>query len=214
MRALVTGHLGFVGTHLCRCLADRGHEVTGIDLKQGQDVRTCLLPQRVDRVFHLAAQTDAQSRDAKHDASVNVLGAVRFFSEYGDRLVYASSSMVRYPVTPYAISKRAAEDYARFFGCAVVRLCNLFGEGGHSAVDKFREDDVLTVRGTGQQLRTYAPVSEAVDALVNAEAGSLYVLAGMDCRVIDLVKLYDKPVRWVPASPMDVLDGRQVPDGQ
>jgi nucleoside-diphosphate-sugar epimerase len=62
VRALVTGHLGFVGQHLVRRLEQRRVEVIGIDLKDGADVNDCDLPV-ADRVFHLAAQTDAQSKD-------------------------------------------------------------------------------------------------------------------------------------------------------
>jgi nucleoside-diphosphate-sugar epimerase len=69
---------------------------------------------------------------------------------------------VNYPLTPYAISKRAAEDYALFYGAAVVRFCNLYGAGGHGAIDRFRDGDRIEIRGSGEQLRTYAPVEDAV----------------------------------------------------
>jgi nucleoside-diphosphate-sugar epimerase len=44
VRALVTGHLGFVGQHLVRRLEQRRVEVIGIDLKDGADVNDCDLP--------------------------------------------------------------------------------------------------------------------------------------------------------------------------
>src|SRR4051794_27143337 len=127
MRALVTGHAGFVGIHLCKELVRRGYGVMGIDLKYGADIVTCELPD-ADRVFHLAAQTDAQCEDVGKDAAVNIVGSIRVFERYRDKAVFASLSMVMYPVTPYAISKGAAEDYARYYGAAVVRFCNLYGE--------------------------------------------------------------------------------------
>lgn len=39
MRALVTGHLGFVGRHMMRALRERGYECTGLDIARGWDCR-------------------------------------------------------------------------------------------------------------------------------------------------------------------------------
>lgn len=209
MRVLVTGHRGFVGTHLRRALAGSGAEVLGIDLKEDQDILSANLPE-VDRVYHLAAQTDAQAMDAGADASVNIMGSLRIFERYRGKVVFASSSMVNYPITPYAISKRAGEDYARFYGCAVVRFCNLYGEGGHSVADKFREASVLNVYGTGQQLRTYAPVSAAVAAMLSVKPGELHVLQGQDLTVNDVAAMFPrKPVNRLPAKPLDLIHAPQ-----
>lgn len=74
----------------------------------------------------------------------------------------------------------------------------------------FANDDVITIRGDGNQVRTYAPVSEAVSALLNAKPGELHILKGRDMTVKEVAALYPgKPVSYVPASPADILDGRQ-----
>src|SRR5690349_2024571 len=99
MRIIVAGSAGFVGGHLYKAMADGSDDIIGIDLKDGNDILTADLPD-ADRVFHLAAQTDAQSNDAISDARTNVLGTVRLLEKYGNRLVYASSCAVNYPVTP------------------------------------------------------------------------------------------------------------------
>lgn len=212
-KALVTGHLGFVGKHLCNVLKANGHEVTGIDLIDGGNICLAYLPQ-VDWVFHLAAQTNAQSRDAYWDASTNVTGSIRIFEYYRDKVVFSSSSMVNYPVSPYAISKRAAEDYARYFGCAVVRFCNLYGPGGHSVIDKFRKAKRLTIYGTGEQVRTYAPVSDAIVALLDGKPGQTSILPGEDYTVNEIAERFShKPVDYEPAKPLDPLDARQIYPG-
>jgi nucleoside-diphosphate-sugar epimerase len=210
MRALVTGHLGFVGTHLCRELVKRGCKVIGIDLKNGADIVSCDLPD-AEKVFHLAGQTDAQCEDVGKDAAVNIAGSIRVFERYRDKAVFASSSMVMYPVAPYAISKGAAEDYARYYGAAVVRFCNLYGEGGHSVIDRFREADALTVYGTGEQLRTYEHVDVAVQALINARPGKTTILPGDDYTVNEIAAMFPgKPVSRGTGRHLDLIDARQI----
>lgn len=210
MKVLVTGHLGFVGTHLCRALRERGDEVVGIDLKEGNDIVNCDLP-NVDKVYHLAAQTNAQSLDAFTDALVNIAGSIRIFQRYGKHVVFASTSMVNYPYSPYAISKKTCEDYARFFGVGIVRFCNLYGEGGHCVIDKFRASERITVYGEGDQLRTYAPVEEAIDALLRCQwGGHVDVLPGKDYTVLEIASWFSgKPVDWLEPRELDIRDAVQ-----
>ena len=37
-RCLVTGHMGFIGTELFLKLKQLGHDVMGVDLKEGNDI--------------------------------------------------------------------------------------------------------------------------------------------------------------------------------
>jgi nucleoside-diphosphate-sugar epimerase len=206
--SLVTGHLGFVGKHLCRVLRERGDVVLGLDLKEGNDILHCRLP-NADIVFHLAAQTDAKSENAYADAMTNVMGSLRVFERYHEKCVFASSSMAHYPVTPYAISKRACEYYARIYSVRSIRFCNLFGDGSHSVIDKFRKAKRLTIYGDGYQLRTYAPVEKAVEALLLPYYRGC--LPGEDLTVNEIAARYpDKPIDRLPAKPNDVLFGAQI----
>ncbi len=210
MKTLVTGHRGFVGLHLCNELRMMGHDVFGLDKVDGNDIRYCELPD-ADRVFHLAAQTDAQNPDAISDAATNIHGLLRVLDKYRDRVVFASSSMVNYPVTPYAISKRAGEEYVKTYGGAVVRFCNLYGPGGHSAMDRFREDEVISIRGDGSQLRTYAHIHAAVYYLVTAKPGSFRILPGAEMTVAQIADLFpDKRRKYLPNKLTDIKDGRQI----
>lgn len=201
---LVTGHLGFVGQHLVRAF---DHSYVGIDLKDGEDLLDCDLPDNVARVYHLAAQTNAQFADSYCDAEVNVLGTLRLLEKYGERVVLASTSMVNYPMCPYAISKRAAEDYARYYHAAIVRFPNLYGEGGHSVVDRFDTADVIEIRGSGEQRRTYAHVSEAVRALLGATPGVTTIVSGATLTVNQVARQHpNKPRIHVPASAIDLSE--------
>ena len=55
MKILVTGHRGYIGSHLYNQLLASGYDVSGIDLKEGNDILYCLPDENFDCVFHLAA---------------------------------------------------------------------------------------------------------------------------------------------------------------
>jgi nucleoside-diphosphate-sugar epimerase len=57
MKTLITGHRGFVGTQFWRVLDDAGHDLTGIDIVEGNDARDFFRTNdtRFDLVIHLAA---------------------------------------------------------------------------------------------------------------------------------------------------------------
>lgn len=186
MKILVTGHRGFIGTHLTAMLKRDGHDVMGIDLRENGDIRFAALPS-VDAVFHLAAQTDAMNDNARADADVNIMGTLRILERYRHKVVFASSSMVNYASTPYAISKLAGEKYALFHEATVVRLPNIYGAGGHSCIDKFRDGDVMVIFGDGEQVRTYAPVEAACAAFWEyVGAGGIHIVPGRNMTVNEI----------------------------
>jgi UDP-glucose 4-epimerase len=212
MTVLVTGHRGFVGRHLIEELTGRGVSWMGYDVKDGQDIETCLLPDadQIDRIYHLAAQTDAYCLDARHDARTNILATLRLLRIFGgSKVVFASTSMVNYPETPYAISKQAAEHYVRLDGGAIVRFCNLYGEGGHSVIDRFMAEDVCTIYGSGEQRRTYAHVSTAVNALLAARPGKISVVWGRERTVNEIANETGKPIVRAAARKFDLMDATQ-----
>ena len=50
-KCLVTGHKGYIGSEVFKALKDMGHEVIGIDLKDGNDILEKLKP-FADGTFH------------------------------------------------------------------------------------------------------------------------------------------------------------------
>lgn len=212
MKILITGHLGFIGKHIANRLKKEGHKLYGIDVKFDimSNILTAKLPE-VDKVIHLAAQTDAFFKDAYKDAETNVMGTIRLMENYREKLVFISSGMVNYPQSPYAISKKCGELYAKFFGCSVVRLTNIYGEGGHSCWDKFREAETMLIYGSGEQKRTYASVESACDLIIKAmQEGGFHILQGEEKTVNELASMFDKPRKNLPARDLDLLDARQI----
>lgn len=208
---IVTGSCGFIGRHLCRALRDQGEYVYEIDLFNGHDINNCELPEDdVDRVYHLAAQTNAYSRATSSDAYTNIMGSIRIFEHYRNRVVFTSTAMVNYPVNPYAISKRVCEDYARYFGVAIVRLPNVYGPGGHSLIDVCCAQKYVPVYGTGEQRRTYRHVDDVVQILLEAKPGNVEVVSGENLSVNQVVSMFHRSKIAMEAREGDLLSAIQL----
>ncbi|MFE3455035.1 NAD-dependent epimerase/dehydratase family protein [Nonomuraea sp. NPDC059194] len=130
MKVLLTGSAGFIGSHVAEVLAEAGHEVVGLDLRSGADVRDGAAVDRllpgVAAVVHQAAKVGlgVDVADLPAYASVNVYGTavlLAAMARHGVGRLVLASSMVVYgegaydcaehgPVRPAA---RAEEDLAR-----------------------------------------------------------------------------------------------------
>ncbi|WP_431925795.1 NAD-dependent epimerase/dehydratase family protein [Nonomuraea jabiensis] len=103
-KVLVTGAAGFIGSHVVEALEASGHEVAGLDLRSGDDVRDTTVLDRLlpgaDVVVHQAAKVGlgVNVADLPDYASVNVYGTavlLAAMAEHGvGRLVLASSMVV------------------------------------------------------------------------------------------------------------------------
>jgi UDP-glucuronate 4-epimerase len=117
MKIVVTGHAGFIGRHLYQHLISQGHEVIGLDIKTGNDIRTCTLPE-ADVVIHLAARAGVRASIKMPDDYWidNVDATHRLFDHYsrtGTYIMYASSSSAkRWWLNPYATTKKVVEQLA------------------------------------------------------------------------------------------------------
>ena len=155
MRYLITGGLGFLGSHLCDALITAGHEVLGVDscvigcarnVKQlgnhprfRLEVRDVCTPfdfGKVDGIYHLASPT-APAETYKHpdmtlkvnsDATGWLLEAAE---QQGARFLFASSIKVNDRQTfgsTYIQGKILGEQFCRASGFAkVARMGNVYG---------------------------------------------------------------------------------------
>jgi nucleoside-diphosphate-sugar epimerase len=112
MKILITGHEGFIGSNLLKYLNDLGYEVIGLDIKSGNDILICDLPE-CDLVIHLAGIGGVREsiNDPNKYWHTNVDGTRRILEYYKDKrvLVAGSSSQYEPHLNPYAASKYIIE---------------------------------------------------------------------------------------------------------
>jgi UDP-glucose 4-epimerase len=177
-------------------------------------------------VLNLAAQSSVPPSvaDPVNDAEVNIVGLLRVLDacvKAGVRkIVHASSggtiygTQRKYPIpetakgrpeSPYGISKRAGEDYLRFYrkehGLDFTSLApaniygprqDLHGEACVVAIfaAKLVRGEPPTIHGTGEQTRDFVYVADAADAFAKAcDAGSgetVNVGTGIETTINDL----------------------------
>lgn len=128
MKILITGAYGFVGTNLCRYLADRGHECVALDIPEAKlgDVPYKMFYSwneldsidwaGVDAVVHLAGKAHDLKNvsDPQSYFDINVGLTERIFNAANGkapRFIYFSSSKAADADTPYGKSKLAAEQF-------------------------------------------------------------------------------------------------------
>jgi UDP-glucose 4-epimerase len=207
-----------------------GAQLVELDIRDGHAVEKAFRSFRPELVFHLAAQIDVRVsvNEPARDAAINVLGSVNVFvaahaagarrvvntstggAIYGEAdVVPTSEDVPASPVSPYALSKLTAEQYARWFrrmrGLDVVtlRYSNVYGPRqdphGDAGVIAIFCDRVLAGRrpivyGDGRQTRDFVFVADIVAAniaaaTVNELAHSEYNIGtGIEVSVLELVE--------------------------
>lgn len=156
--------------------------------------------ERPEALFHFAAQMDVRRsvKDPIFDGQVNILGTVNLLEQAvkvgTKRVIFASSGGAIYgeqerfpagedhpthPVSPYGISKLAAEHYLYYYGRTYglqwtsLRFGNVFGprqdpfgEAGVVAIFtlKLLQNEQPVINGTGKQTRDYIAADDVVEA--------------------------------------------------
>jgi UDP-glucose 4-epimerase len=205
-----------------------------------------------EAVCHLAAQVDVRRSVAEpdHDADVNILGTVRLLENcvrygvgrfvfastggaiYGEQRVFpAPEDHPEYPLSPYGVSKLAAERYLRFYESAydlpyvALRYANVYGprqdphgEAGVVAIfaSRLAAGERCTINGTGEQTRDYVYAGDVARANLlalasGAPSGAYNVGTGIETSVNELygtmAKLSERdlPAEHRPAKPGEQL---------
>lgn len=158
---------------------------------------------KINYVFHLAAivGTQISMKDPSLTHEVNVTATLNLLRTYSGsklrRLVFSSSAAVygeprrtpipederTFPLSPYGVSKLAAEQYCRAFNLCyglkstVLRIFNVYGpgqgQGPYSGVitnfiDALTHEKAATIYGDGNQTRDFVYIDDVVNGLIAA----------------------------------------------
>ncbi|MGQ9514438.1 MAG: SDR family oxidoreductase [Thermoproteota archaeon] len=171
------------------------------------DVRDAKLVKKAvegkDAVFHMAAivSIELSVKEPSSVEEINVLGTLNLLKASAEsgvgRFIYPSSCSVygeakklpideespTYPISPYGISKLAAENYCsifmKIFGLETVslRFFNIYGPrqtfGPYGGVitnfmERLRRNESLIIYGDGEQTRDFLNVRDAAESLILA----------------------------------------------
>ncbi len=221
-------------------------DVHMLDLRR-DDPRPLLAELRFDTIFHLVGNADIplSVQRPRHDfetnliTTLNLLEAVRETSP-STRLIYTSSATVyggttgvpqtedtpTVPVSPYGVSKLAAERYvavyAKLYGLrsASVRLFSTFGprqrrQVVYDLMCKIQENpQELFIHGDGTQTRPLTYVADALQALLivaekAALGGEVYNAAGEE--IVSIGRLAEMICERMGVRPRFVYSGNVRP---
>jgi nucleoside-diphosphate-sugar epimerase len=188
---LVTGYRGYIGNKLYNKLISLNYDVIGIDLKDGEDISSCLPKnKKIDYVFHLAAlpRVEYSVLNPSYTMKQNVL-VTSMLLEWSKnnnvkRFIFSSSSAIYgnddKPTSPYGlhklISEMECELYSKLYDLDTVslRYFNVYSEdqpfgGTYSTVisawmKMIKENKTLRIDGDGEQTRDFIHVNDIIDA--------------------------------------------------
>jgi len=191
MKILVTGHKGYIGSHIYSELKKQNYEVQGIDLIDGEDILHCLPEENFDYVFHLAAvprvgySVEMPSYTLKQNVFVTSVLLEWAKKHSVKRVIFSSSSAVNgngdgIPLSPYGLHKLMNEMecrlYSKLYGLDTIclRYFNAYSEdqkyGGTYTtaicawMEMIRKNKSLRMDGDGEQTRDLVHVEDIVSA--------------------------------------------------
>ena len=195
MKILITGHKGYIGSHLFSDLKRLGYNVRGIDIKDGEDILHCLPDEDFNYVFHFAAQprVEFSVQHPSYTMKQNVLVTstlLEWAKGHGvSRVIFSSSSAVGgdgdgVPKSPYGLHKLVSEMECRLFSqlygldTVCLRYFNAYSEdqafgGSYSTaicawMEMIRQGKSLRIDGDGEQTRDLVHVDDIVLANIYA----------------------------------------------
>jgi len=191
MKAVITGHHGYIGPYLYERLLRKENfridDILLLDIKSGADITVNTNIDRLfrfkpDIIFHLAALTsvDDSFNDPLETFRTNTFGTYNILRFKASKIIFPSSATVYgnaisaredygpHPQSPYAASKAAAEHIIRYSGnpYVILRLGNVYGRKPTRLIKALKGGGKIF--GEGIHTRDYVHVDDVVDAMIEA----------------------------------------------
>lgn len=201
-KIVVTGHRGFIGSHLMKRI-----DAVGLDIKEGNNILTCDLPE-ADIVIHLAAEPGVISsmKSPVQTVENNIVGTVRLLERYKkSKFIFASTggAIQEKTLSPYGLSKLCAEEFVKLMhkNYVILRFSNVYGYGSRSVVDKFLAWNIV-IFGDGKQTRTFVYIDDLVEGIIKSlewEVGAYHFGTDQNYSILELAEATKKPISFLPA---------------
>lgn len=187
MKILLTGSHGFIGTHFRKKSGYKN--IICWDRKIGKDIKNIRIKdlRGIDVIIHLAADisgNESWRRPVQYlsNNTVNTLKLAEKAVKAGvKKFIFASSAAVYgSPITPYGLSKHAAEDalanYSDKIDIIILRFFNIYGKGQNKeyagVITKFfeclKKGKTLQVFNNGISIRDFIYIDDVVKSIKRA----------------------------------------------
>jgi UDP-glucose 4-epimerase len=240
-KVLITGHKGYIGQHLWRMIEKTRPdiELTGLDInsnhsREYHDIRTTIKCDiEFHTIIHLAALVrvgESVKRPTDYYLT-NIVGTLGMMNQIKHHnFIFASTGTASSPDSPYAYSKRVAEDIVKelAYDYTIFRFYNVIGTDGFSPTNP--EGILLNLLGAkengfnlygddyntkdGSCVREYVHVNDICAAIIKAidePANAIENLAYGDTRTTkEIIDIYKKvndvnfKVNVLPRRPGDL----------
>lgn len=200
MKVLITGNSGYIGSHLTQLLLEKtNYTVHGVDVAHpkawlhrhhAMDIRYTQPRTKYDCIIHLAGlvRVNESVRDPLSYYTTNVAGTANLLKTDTKNFIFASTGAAHAPTSPYALSKRMAEDVVRASrngkDHSIFRFYNVVGKCPYAPtntdglmynlMEAQRLNKPITIHGEdyetrdGTAQRNYVHVNEVCHALMQA----------------------------------------------
>ena len=214
MNILLTGSEGFIGSNLKPFIEKNiDANIQCLDLEYGDDLQTCVLPDNIDLVIHLAGLSGVRQslNNPTEYWKQNVIVSQRIFDTYKDsKIMYASSSTAKEPWrNPYAFSKFSVEQLApeKTLG---MRFTTTYGPSAREQmlIPKILRNDVQYINVN--HIRDFIHVNDIVQAVQvmmnNTFRGVVDVGTGISNKLVDIADYFKIDYKSVIGGETERLD--------